>query len=535
MQSPFASRLHTNYCASDDEISELKGLLAEPRLRLAKLDGEILALRQKLDGLVEQRESLCAHIQSHQALMSPIRRIPLDVLEQIFLACLPTHRNCVMSAQEAPVLLGRICSSWRTLSLSAPRLWSRLHIVLPPPDHESLSRDRDIFAAKTAQRLEVASTWLGRTGICPLSISVEREFHLNHLDLPEDLLELLIPYASRWQHLSLVLPPSGFERLSRLSENDVPLLMSLSMSSAPIMDPAYTWTPAGIVFAPNLSSFEFAGSGIIPSALPLRWNTLTELSLRVSSWNWNSGLTCETALDILARCHALRSCKLLIQEISESQVLPTNPIVPCSFLRAFELQCYKTPLRTAEYLLNHFSHLALEEFSLSAALGDREDPDNIQGITSALGRCPQLRSIVIQTDIFSKSSFMDFSRCLPSTVQRLKMVAMCGWGEGSLDNNNVLQAFEASADRPAACPALREFIVEGYLLISDDALLRFIVSRMPTLRRVHARLSREKQVDILPNLLPFIAAGLEVSLQYYDPPEPLRPNFSPWEGLRDYR
>ncbi|KAJ7022093.1 hypothetical protein C8F04DRAFT_245444 [Mycena alexandri] len=41
----------------------------------------------------------------------------------------PTHRNRVMSAVEAPVLLGRICRSWR--SLTTPRLWSRLHVVEP--------------------------------------------------------------------------------------------------------------------------------------------------------------------------------------------------------------------------------------------------------------------------------------------------------------------------------------------------------------------------------------------------------------------
>ncbi|KAK7006028.1 hypothetical protein R3P38DRAFT_1727405 [Favolaschia claudopus] len=528
MQSPFVSRLHTNYCASDDEIPELKELLVQPRLRLAKLDGEILALRQKLDGLVDERESLETYIQSHKALMSPIRRIPLDLLEQIFIACLPAHRNCVMSAQEAPVLLGRICSSWRTLSLSAPRLWSRLHIVLPPPDHESLSRDRDIFAAKTAQRLEVASTWLGRTGNCPLSISVERDFHMNHLDLPEDLLELLIPYASRWQHLSLVLPPSGFERLSRLSENDVPLLMSLSMSSAPIMDPAYTWTPAGILFAPNLSSFEFAGSGIIPSALPLRWNTLTELSLRVSSWNLNSGLTCEMALDILARCHALRSCQLLIQEISESQVLPTNPIVPCSFLRAFELQCYKTPLRTTEYLLNHFSHLALEEFSLYGS-HTWEDCQDVQGITSALLRLTCLRSIVLQVGLSSKLALGNFLRGLPSTIKCLKLMNATEWNILDVLNDEALQIFEAS---PLVCPALQEFTIADAQGITDEALLHFIVSRSPTLRLVDITFSRERQVDILLSLHQFIEAGLEISLSYL-PRKPAYPQFSPWQGLPD--
>ncbi|KAJ6456394.1 hypothetical protein C8R45DRAFT_1034332 [Mycena sanguinolenta] len=36
------------------------------------------------------------------------------------MACMPTHRNCVMSAAEAPVILGRICSSWRAISIHRP-------------------------------------------------------------------------------------------------------------------------------------------------------------------------------------------------------------------------------------------------------------------------------------------------------------------------------------------------------------------------------------------------------------------------------
>ncbi|KAJ7737406.1 hypothetical protein DFH07DRAFT_753030, partial [Mycena maculata] len=96
--------------------------------------------------------------------------LPLDIIqEMIFMACIPMHRNCVMSAKEAPVLLGRICShSWRAISLSTPRLWSRLHIVEPTLIHEGM-----VSAAqeKLAHRLETTKTWLERSGQCPLSIS----------------------------------------------------------------------------------------------------------------------------------------------------------------------------------------------------------------------------------------------------------------------------------------------------------------------------------------------------------------------------
>ncbi|KAF8138039.1 hypothetical protein K438DRAFT_1537299, partial [Mycena galopus ATCC 62051] len=123
MASPFAPRLGTNYCPTDEEVLDIADLLVEPTLRLKGIDDEIAKLQTAIDKLAEERDSLGAYVEAHQALISPARRLPLDIVQEIFIACLPTHRNCVMSASEAPVLLGRICSSWRTISLSTPRLW----------------------------------------------------------------------------------------------------------------------------------------------------------------------------------------------------------------------------------------------------------------------------------------------------------------------------------------------------------------------------------------------------------------------------
>ncbi|KAJ7252136.1 hypothetical protein B0H12DRAFT_964446, partial [Mycena haematopus] len=131
MVSPFVPRLGTNYCPTDEEVLEIKALLAEPTLRLKELDDEITKLQRAIDKLAEERDRIGAYVEAHKALISPIRRLPLDIIKELFVACLPTHRNCVMSASEAPVLLGRICNSWRAISLSAPRLWASLHVVEP--------------------------------------------------------------------------------------------------------------------------------------------------------------------------------------------------------------------------------------------------------------------------------------------------------------------------------------------------------------------------------------------------------------------
>ncbi|KAJ7753313.1 hypothetical protein DFH07DRAFT_511142 [Mycena maculata] len=130
MASPFASRLGTNYCPTDGKMVEIEALLIGPSLRMKRLDDEIAEIQKALTKLTEERDSLGAYIGAHKALVSPVRRLPRDMIQDIFMACLPTHR---MSAREAPVLLGRIYSSWRVISLSTPGLWVSLRIAVPGP------------------------------------------------------------------------------------------------------------------------------------------------------------------------------------------------------------------------------------------------------------------------------------------------------------------------------------------------------------------------------------------------------------------
>ncbi|KAJ6570911.1 hypothetical protein DFH09DRAFT_1153339 [Mycena vulgaris] len=58
MASPFATKLGTNYCPDDGEITQINSLLVEPTLRLERLDGEIAAMQNAIDKLNAERDSL---------------------------------------------------------------------------------------------------------------------------------------------------------------------------------------------------------------------------------------------------------------------------------------------------------------------------------------------------------------------------------------------------------------------------------------------------------------------------------------------
>ncbi|KAJ7474193.1 hypothetical protein FB451DRAFT_1248279 [Mycena latifolia] len=69
-----------------------------------------------------------------KGVLSPVRRIPSEILAQIFLLCrdnsLDTFQYFVTDPRRAPMLLGHVSSRWRQVSRSSPRLWDHLHIAL---------------------------------------------------------------------------------------------------------------------------------------------------------------------------------------------------------------------------------------------------------------------------------------------------------------------------------------------------------------------------------------------------------------------
>ncbi|KAF7374640.1 hypothetical protein MSAN_00348900 [Mycena sanguinolenta] len=160
--SPFTSHLNTNYVPSDSEVLEIRARLVEPADELARIDARIEEMEIALVQLKEERALLKTPIDAHRALISPIRRIPQDVLIGIFLACLPSEHHALIDPAEAPLLLGH-CRHWRGVAYSTPMLWSTVHIPWP----------EFCEAPNILLRLEkIVEEWLTRSAACSLTVSL---------------------------------------------------------------------------------------------------------------------------------------------------------------------------------------------------------------------------------------------------------------------------------------------------------------------------------------------------------------------------
>ncbi|KAF8999639.1 hypothetical protein BDQ17DRAFT_1246323, partial [Cyathus striatus] len=218
MLSPFQQHLGTNYVPSIEELDDINSIVAVSSEEVHTIDIEINQLQHRLHLLQERRSEVCDFLDRHRALVSPFRRISRDVLEEIFLACLPTVRNPCITAIEAPLLLTHVCSSWRSVAHTLPQLWSAIHIALPTFSERVFTIERsnfkfqeELLRQKLNQLQGAAKEWLHRTGGCQLSISVfrtpverdlsdrapfvaarEQQLHTSFLSA------IVVPYSNRW-------------------------------------------------------------------------------------------------------------------------------------------------------------------------------------------------------------------------------------------------------------------------------------------------------------------------------------------------
>ncbi|KAJ7441694.1 hypothetical protein FB451DRAFT_1377179 [Mycena latifolia] len=514
MSSPFTSKLGTNYCPQDEEIAQIQTLLVEPTLRLKRLDDEITVLQKALDKLAEERTGISAYVDAHKALISPVRRLPLDVIQEIFTACIPTHRNCVMSAVEAPVLLGRICSSWRYISLSTPRLWSRLHIVEP-----DFTNPPDLFEKKLAQRAETTKMWLGRSGNSALSISLQSN-GINYLATSQNrLIPALLRFASRWEHISFRAPLSRLDIASHLAEVDVPMLKSFSIDDLFGQQDAIRWDSFGFLRAPKMSSFSSRGCSFNPIEIPLRWDGLINLSI-TTTWGAQCFLTSETARQMLSHCPQLQTCRLPVRDLPDivSNGLD-EPVLELSLLHTLDLDC--DTFQTVCHLFSWASFPQLRNLKLHG-ISNNENMSYVRFLATA----PLIEKLDITHGQFSKPFLASFLRELPSTLRELNISLQPGAGNPSFDDE-ILESFSPSVSFPnPCCPGLQALEIQYYCAISDKALLRFLKSR--TLKRVVICFGRAMELDIRPELQPLVQNGLHLALTY-----PPVQSFSPWAGLPD--
>ncbi|KAK0442710.1 uncharacterized protein EV420DRAFT_1074475 [Desarmillaria tabescens] len=126
--SELFQRLHEGYSPAESELKSISGVHSQIVKEVVAYDVEILRLLQTLENLHRDRDRLRTYADHYGTLISPVRRLPYDVLLQIFREVCRKQYN--IHAPQMSLRLGLVCKHWRAITLDSPSLWSTITIPL---------------------------------------------------------------------------------------------------------------------------------------------------------------------------------------------------------------------------------------------------------------------------------------------------------------------------------------------------------------------------------------------------------------------
>ncbi|KAK0492263.1 hypothetical protein EDD18DRAFT_507956 [Armillaria luteobubalina] len=134
-QSPRIQHLlSANEPPLEGEEATLRATVSRGSQVLSDLDAQITEVRLILDALLRDRVQAAANIREAKLILHPIRRLPEDILREIFSSCVSPQENYLykdntdivpcLDAGNPRWTLSQTCRRWRYMALGTPSLWS---------------------------------------------------------------------------------------------------------------------------------------------------------------------------------------------------------------------------------------------------------------------------------------------------------------------------------------------------------------------------------------------------------------------------
>jgi hypothetical protein len=283
--------------------------------------------------LVEKQGKIIHSMTLYKGLLSALWRLPVEVLSQIFVHCLPEAGHLEVSSKLAPVLLTRICRRWREVAIDMPVLWCKLSV-----DGTRKWGGRGYQAAGFCFCYD---SWLKRSRGRPLSLS------LRYCNGDEPALRsLLQPYMN--QISSIVF--HDIQEYQRLAL-DLPVLQELTIKNLSDDSPADAQSISRLpstlesLRLRGMCRFNFPQSC---SSNPV-WAHLTDLEIPVSNLH--------TFLRLLQLGPNLSSAMVSLPPTDSDVVLPASKPFTHTKLQSLSICC--SPWATPSLVPDLFNALSL--------------------------------------------------------------------------------------------------------------------------------------------------------------------------------
>ncbi|KAJ8695909.1 hypothetical protein PTI98_005820 [Pleurotus ostreatus] len=396
---------------------------------LTLLEAELQAAESYIVHVREARRKVQEHLSQHKTILAPIRRIPSEILAEIFVATIDDTTLCdPLDYDEMPWLLGRVCHSWRMVTESTPKLWSRIRVELK-------------FVSPLATRSRrLIDTFIQRAAQHPLKLEIDFSYHDTH-----PIINLLTACSPQWEDVSMTLMNvSTWTALSPIRDR-IPMLRRLSLKLGYIWclpsSPSLSPSPDHFSVAPNLRYLD------IDPFFPLRipWNQLARLIT-------HSPYPCNTWC-IFALAGNVVEGDISIS-MNQQHLLPPAVEARLPFMRTLTL---RTSCDVIQYLtMPLIREIWLVDISLP----------NHSGIS--IPSYSTLRTLVFIRVTMEKGVY---HRLLQSAVSVVQLVTDA--------NSTILDALDEQPGRFISLPHLKHLVLHGPLTRSShSSLLRLLHSRL---------------------------------------------------------
>ncbi|KAK7457152.1 hypothetical protein VKT23_010452 [Stygiomarasmius scandens] len=219
---------------STAEIGHITREILDAEKDVFDYEQEIARLEELVRCFKEKQDDLKQHINHCKVYLSPIRRLPTEIMSEIFLLCQDkdtssrddgqfrepmeiSKRIYRQSKCLTALTLSWVCKLWNDIALSTPRLWCRFSLYI----------NRHCNFGRLYQLLE---TYIVRSKQIPLSFDVGI---YTRDDACRSVLQLLMDQCHRWFNTSWDLESvSENARILFSVEKDLPLLSDLVLDAA---------------------------------------------------------------------------------------------------------------------------------------------------------------------------------------------------------------------------------------------------------------------------------------------------------------
>ncbi|KAJ7472775.1 hypothetical protein FB451DRAFT_1089698 [Mycena latifolia] len=468
--SPYPELLFSNTVPLDSQIPVILSAIQTAQEDIRATENKIGELGEEL--VNQRRSTLQEFIQMQKSMVSTLRRLPSEILSEIFMHCSSKQDGC------KPRIFAAVCSRWRDVSLATPRLWCHVYL------REQMIAPQSLHSLLSLQ--------LERSGQAPLSVM----FSDSYDKTSTIILKLLLTVSDRWQSLDLELTYQQHECLRiHSSASHFPILKRLAILVTPSWELGNLSRPL-----PLLEGLTLNGDCPIPSKLP--WTNFTKCTL----------IHCSPpeVLNILRSSSTIAELTLF-QCVGPGEQEPKQTPISSSIRSLNILECKGAFTRD---FLGSLTAPKLQALRIEDCEDTRMNVHLISLLTGSSGPITHLSLCGVRVPEHDLIALLKFA----DTVNHLEI--SWPWDVHSHALMEALTILPSNRYHPRLLPRLRVLTITGGLSCSNDSLLMMLQSRCPGLERVELFYAGrafffDRSLDVLRK------AGMEITVRLDGPIDPL--------------